>query len=70
LTKLNIIKYEKKREKQRIKFSIIRFKYDKKIKKTYGERRVGDQDPIDAMLLEKGSHSFTAKIIMSGLWSS
>jgi hypothetical protein len=41
-----------------------------KKKKTYGERRVGDQDPIDAMLLEKGSHSFTAKIIMSGLWSS
>jgi len=59
-------KGEKNRESnsQLLDFSMI------KKKKNIGERRVGDQDPIDAMLLEKGSHSFTAKIIMSGLWSS
>ena len=60
-----------KREKNRESNSqLLDLSMIKKIKKTYGERRVGDQDPIDAMLLEKGSHSFTAKIIMSGLWSS
>jgi hypothetical protein len=58
-------KGEKNRESnsQLLDFSMIK-------KKNIGERRVGDQDPIDAMVLEKGSHSFTAKIIMSGLWSS
>jgi hypothetical protein len=46
LTKLNIIKYGKKREKQRIKFSIIRFKYDKKIKKNIrGKKGGGPRSP-------------------------